>query len=137
MYQLGKYRKAGTFKKDVENAQLKAESAQLRTENANLKQVYGPSKPLVDYRSKLYNEMMDTLFALIKENRKEIHRHDIMLPSHDICFNPTIRELRVFKRRFMTRSNNLKNSRYPKKWDRAAHEAPRRKLSVINDKKFD
>ena len=37
MKQLGKYRKTGNLKKDLENAQLKAENAQLRTENSNLK----------------------------------------------------------------------------------------------------
>ena len=80
------------YKEVAQLAERKAENAQLRAEVANCKKADGASKPLDAYRRMLYNEMLDTLVGLVKEKRKEIHRHDIMLPSGDIWFNPIIRQ---------------------------------------------
>ena len=97
-----------------ELAQLKAENAQLRAQNASLKKASGVSKTMDVYRAKLYNEMVDSLVNLMKQNRKVIHRVDVSMPSLDSTFNPSIALLRDFQRRRMTKSpGKLEASKHP------------------------
>ena len=63
-------RKTKGFKNKVDKlASLKEENAQLRKRIAILEKKTGASKPLDDYRRKMYNEMVDT-FAEIKRNSR-------------------------------------------------------------------
>ena len=97
-------------------AQLNVENAQLRAHIANLKKAEGVSKTQDAYRRKLYNEMVDTLVDLKKINRKEIHSHHIDWYTHDMMIKESIRPVRVFERRRMTKNpRKLVDSKYPEK----------------------
>ena len=106
-------KKTKAFKKESEQlAKQREEINELRQRNAILEKRTGVSKKTDDYRQKMYNEMLDLILVLKKENRKVMSRYPIEKPSYDTFFNPSIQRLRAFVRSFMTKSDNLVNSKY-------------------------
>ena len=109
-------RKTKAFKKESEQlAKLREENNALRERIAILEKKTGVSKKTDDYRQKMYNEMLDLILGLKKTTHKHMTNYPIELPSYDTFFNQSIQRLRAFVRSFMTKSDNLVNSRYPDK----------------------
>ena len=92
---------------------MKAENAELRADNAKLKKAPDASKKLDDDRMKAFNEVVDCVSNLVKENCKALHRHPIEWYSHDTCIDPSIRPLRPIARKYMTKGNRLVDMKYP------------------------
>ena len=71
-------RKTKGFKNKVDKlASLKEENAQLRKRIAILEKKTGASKPLDDYRRKMYNEMVDTIVEIRRSNHSRIYEWPI------------------------------------------------------------
>ena len=92
---------------------LKEEKAQLRKRlDINVKGM-GSNKVYDKYRKKMYNEMVDVIVELKQKNQSRIYKHDIACPSLDRGCRESILPLRIFVRSYMTKSNNLVQSKYP------------------------
>ena len=105
------------------DAASKAKCVKILMENANLRKqlnykagsTVAPSKKEEDYRKQAYNDMIDTFNEMLPHLKDKLRWSTISLPGDDYWDRTLPKWLQPyarFARKYMARSDKLKNSKY-------------------------